>query len=1254
MVRPVDYGNDMSAYELIKDLEKKLSLYQDNYPEKSSPPPDKIHELMASLICRSELYPSRLTRDVVKSLIEDRAPWPTSDGQEYYLSQSVKIEVLESARLISFPNDNLCVQRTAQVSEDMPAQLRSELNAHHFLHEIRYRGGELSSPHLRLPRNVIGDSDLRLLGDRLTPEGDHLRLTIENHDIFGVGTCLWKMLRVSCQDLDAAFSEYVVRMSVAAERPYVFEIDFDHAIDLDEFLGCAFLYIKSDQTLLEDWSGYAADMALSYNHTESLTQRFHTSGSNEAVYADALSLQPLQGVISDMLRKPKATLLERVVWFRENARGGYDDRDRITDHLVGLIIRHEYNVHSIQNSFPLTRALIEYSHTAPKLVNIFFSHVSDPSYLCFLLSFRPTSHIGLISLYRNIAKTARRVSTKVDYEQIWQDLVWTQGLEVYCNGFESGFEYTHVPSALESICEMVAWFVDYEVTRSSRTQSITDTRLPSIKAAVTALRYMTSDGYKQSLFEDHLALIGELVRGWLRDKASSKSAPLGSWLVLFWTIEIAEERKGLGSHLPGQLTKILIDSYLQVLRRRRSGEDSSGDDPLAFDELNWNQLLSNMSKPQRRRWLNALSAWEDRNEELPVKESSNLNSGVRLHLRVLLKIYSDSVDEAIRGEITEELCSIIERFGFAPDKYSGALDYTNDNSSYKPLHLWPAICDMANDFSNEAYGGLLNKLASQVAPLSALLILLDRIILQERKDRVSALINSRDLKAEKQYWVPEIFDLSLRAANNGHIPVAKFFLNSIRDGAHKSHKNNAIELLAKVELKEIFDDKSRALLEKLELLRIHLINADEQEVNKSVNEYKRYLIATINISIDRSKAIDQFAQLVRASPTLQNATGLVRSAVSAPTPAEAATLLNEHSDAWMGVFEAHMLEGRVEFADENLHSVLQACLMTSRHSEFSQFWGMATNRQRGSYQFADVRSEYLNKSGRLEEAMDYIRGLLAKLGDSSESARSELISLQSSLLKPAPQHQLQIAPMPVRAIESMHMDLRSSWLRIRALGASDQSQILIEPTNSIDDYLLEIIEQIGTELLMRNANLLRKKPAAKSKNVISLDVEDMINDWMVSLLRQKMKFIGWTVHDQSRMGWSASGLGVGETDGWIEDSKGNLISIIEAFRLGQSIERKVIKEHLDKTFGYNSPGVSPVFVIVYTSSDDFSSLCTEYVSYVQNLQYKGFDIGTPASLNMKHMSTPKAQARYYEEARYINGSRITIYHQLLNLRMAPQ
>ncbi|WP_262382115.1 secretory pathway Sec39 family protein [Pseudomonas marginalis] len=314
---------------------------------------------------------------------------------------------------------------------------------------------------------------------------------------------------------------------------------------------------------------------------------------------------------------------------------------------------------------------------------------------------------------------------------------------------------------------------------------------------------------------------------------------------------------------------------------------------------------------------------------------------------------------------------------------------------------------------------------------------------------------------------------------------------------------------------------------------------------------------------------------------------------------------------------------------------------------------MATTRQRNSYQFAAERAEYLSRSGRRHEALSYIQTLRSDETVLPPFAIDELSIIESSLLSQQTNYLPQLTSSQGPTINSVQTDLRTSWLRIRALNANDQSQILMEPNNSIDTYLLQIIEQVGNELLLRNGNLLRKKADAGS-SVIPLDDEDMINDWLVSLIKQRMNFVGWTVHDQSRMGWSASGQQVGETDGWIQDGNGNLVSVIEAFRLGDKIDRTVIKKHLDKVCGYNSTGTSPIFIVIYTASDDFPKLCSEYEKYVRNLEYKGFEIGRPRNLRRKIMHMPKATAWYYEEIRYVNDTAINVYHQLLNLKPPSQ
>ncbi|MCQ9186720.1 hypothetical protein KMT30_48320, partial [Streptomyces sp. IBSBF 2953] len=107
--------------------------------------------------------------------------------------------------------------------------------------------------------------------------------------------------------------------------------------------------------------------------------------------------------------------------------------------------------------------------------------------------------------------------------------------------------------------------------------------------------------------------------------------------------------------------------------------------------------------------------------------------------------------------------------------------------------------------------------------------------------------------------------------------------------------------------------------------------------------------------------IRQFAQLVKAAPTLQHATGLIKSALSAPASPESSKQLRGHFKTWASIFKTSGPDlKKSELPDEELRSILQLCLKTTHLNEFGEFWGMATTRQRNSYQFAAERAEYLS------------------------------------------------------------------------------------------------------------------------------------------------------------------------------------------------------------------------------------------------------------------------------------------------------
>jgi hypothetical protein len=1249
----------MSSYELIKDLEKKLELYR-TWSARPPVPPNRIHELVANYIFEAESYPGLLNKQTVKDLIEERLPWPVRDGGTYCLAYPVSVRELEAARVISFPNGALSVLRTLAVSADMPAKLRDQLNAHRFLYDIRYKVGELVTPHLRIPAGQVTPHEVALLAEYLVKDGEFVKISIDQDDIFGVGTYLWKRLRAQMPSLEQAFSVYVTKMSLASDRSLIFDIDLSHEINSGEYLQAAYSYIMADQTLHDGWTECAADVAIGDRGIDSIVRIQHwatqsTDRVNEDMptYSQELDLTLVAGVINSIVSRPPCTLLEGADWWNESTRHGYSSRERMTENLVWLIIKHERNLYSPGDSFPYTRRLIDSAISSPKMLGMLFEDTSYPPFLCFLLSNFQTNHIGLINLYTGLKSHQRPISDKVAYEQLWQDLVWTQGLEIYSKSYPNRLDGAELRGTLERLCEMLIWFAKHELGYNSRGKSIIDTRLPSLKKTIDSIRHIAELDDTQYLVNIHAGLISEIVESRLASLIHTNgSIPVGEWLILFWCLEWASLHK---QQFQNEQTKaicdVLVDSYFTVLSERMNNHCNASDDPLAFDEFNWKSICQIATKKQYTKLVYALE--ESKASDLP-KDSSRQRSfiyAVRMHLRLLLQLHEAVQCDEAQNELAIQLLSLVEQFGFNQDKYSGALDFFVDNSDYSPIHLWPAFSDATNNFSEENFTRLIQVLKARSAPLSSLFVLLERTAPLHRRNILIKEISERNLEEEDPHWIPQVFRIAIMAANNYLPEIAEHFLDFASKHSHKTHKNKIDELVAKIALKKIFDATYYTDNLRIKALREFQITSEDRQVKNELQQFKAYLIATVNVDTDASKALRMFSDALRTAPTLQNATGLIRAALAHPDSTTLPLPLEEYFQIWMQVYiGAHDTRKAVELSDSELNCILQLSLKLSRLDDFSNFWGVATPQQHKAYDFAPMRAEYLRKVGRGVEIAEYLRALRQVHQQLPQSVLEEFSSIEKNL---EDEHfSLHISTANFPTISSSLDSMRATWLRIRNLEAYDQCQIFMDPLRiaSIDDYLIDIVDQVGNELLLRRANLQRKKLIAPSASTILLDEEDMINDWFVSLFRHRMNFAGWTVHDQSRMGTSSSGKSVGEIDGRIEDCQGNFISLIEAFRQGQNIDRTKIREHLDKISKYNSVGASPVMVVVYTATDDFTQLCSQYARYILEIEYEGFDPGASIPLTRKLMKKVKATSAYYEEIRYINQVPIKIYHQLLDLK----
>lgn len=1246
----------MSSHELIKDLEKKLGTYEHAHPHK----PDSIldaHSPLADLILKADIYPPLLTREVVRQLLEDQEPWPVGESGPYCLAYPVNLGELEASRAVSFPSGTLSMLWPVELNADMPRKLRHQLGAIQFLYDIRTQADGLLRPQLTLTLDDVDEQAQSELAPYLERKGVHFKVSIEAEDIFGVGTCLWERLRLTKQTVQAAFAEYAVRMTLASDRSYVFDIDLTTNEEEESFLEAAFNFIESNQHLREDWSTCAKDVALAAHRLDSIISLHPVStakvGTPDAtrIYADELDLSQLNDVVCSLMSRPHDTFLQACEWWRNTSNYGYDWRRNICEHVVWLIIRRERNVYSHADSFPLTKRLIELSSSAPRLIGILRQSTSYPPLICFLLSNHLTSHIGLIDLYHQLQGNRPPISQKTNYEKLWNELIWTQALEIFSNAFPPHMDGRDLQQVIHNLCEMVEWFVKHELGYNSRGKSINDTRLPSLRRAIESISVDLQGYSRKGWFSANIAGFVEVIQARpISFKSDLGRMPLGEWLVLFWCMDdIVSTHKG-DDQSPTLLaiSNTLISSYLQMLEDRVCNDTHHGDDSIVFDEFDWSLVHANAPLLAKTKLVHALDEIELRTIDSNSNRRASQVSAVRTHLRLLLVLHDRESVQVQKAVFVDHLLEVTDRFGFSKAALAGALDSYVDESEYSPIRLWPTICNVANSFSEIQFDRLLKILGRPEAPFTCLFQLLERTLASHRKDKVKLKISARNVTDEEPYWMPEVFNMIHLAINNGAPEVAHYYLDFARKHSRKAHKNKVDELGAKVELKIIFDQDDYSPDERVQALKEYRVDFDEKSVENEVSKFKVLLIATANIEANPPDAVRMFNNALRSAPNMQNATGLVKAVLALELASGAARLeLTDAYSRWRDIYQ-DLGGGRLSISD--LYHVLRLTLRIADFAGFETYWLQATPLQRSSYELIELRFEYLLAVDRREEAIKYVDELrlihLTLPPGVVDQVESLLVGTQLSKPEAPPTFVYQSETAVRSSLEEKHY----VWLEIRNLGPHDQLQVFRPELGSLGEFLLEAVHAVGLELLKRRSNLQRKKLGG-SDSVIPLDEENMINDWLVSLLNQRMNYARWTVSDQNRTGASGSGLSVGSADGWIRDGNGNPIMLVEAFRLGK-FNKGTVTEHLNKLANYNSAGISPIMVIAYVAHPEFSDQCDQYESFVRSMSaYNGFD-STPGKplrrmLNNKHCS---ATVRYYEEMRVMNDNDVTIYHQLLDMR----
>jgi hypothetical protein len=194
------------------------------------------------------------------------------------------------------------------------------------------------------------------------------------------------------------------------------------------------------------------------------------------------------------------------------------------------------------------------------------------------------------------------------------------------------------------------------------------------------------------------------------------------------------------------------------------------------------------------------------------------------------------------------------------------------------------------------------------------------------------------------------------------------------------------------------------------------------------------------------------------------------------------------------------------------------------------------------------------------------------------------------------------------------------------------------------NFLIEKIISVTTTFL--DSVFLHKK----------LPAEDNYNLIIKGLLKQAIEHKNWSVNEESKGGTTDSqspafNAGISSRDFIILNEKQQHISAIECLRL-KSVPTNIDKEsyiqtHVQKIFRNEPIGISPLFIISYCETQEFSKTWDKYTDYISKIDFGKYQhIECERDLQISPL---KANLKLAKVTHLRETSKIEVYHLFLNM-----
>lgn len=1237
----------MSQYELIKDLEKKLSIYKYEGKKQEPKKSHSSYENIAKVLSASTLFPFSLSKKNVGKLLSGEISPLLKDGesQEINYAEFASLGVLEENFLARFVNDDLQLAWSPDPTDKFDDETRKMLNSLKFLRDIKLGWKLFEKPYLKLDKEKYK----KLISERpdlgheewLKEEGTDYTLNLDVDDFEKVGTYFWvELCNQQGNDKPSRdlISEWLLKIDWAFDYDYCHYISFPNDYYKKLFLESALEFLSQEADLTSSWKDEVLKdivengerMGTFFQRNIRLNISLSIDGSNSPkneshIEERAFSLDGIDILLPNEGSSPT----ELFKYVCDNKYLSHTSSIRST--LVSLIIILVENDEQLRPAANYCEKLLKESKLQPFIFMQIISPIRTNSCTFHMLKNKEYLVPATLQIFFDDRGPSGLLSNgDMNYDHKWKIAICEQTVDLFMSHLQVGEEQSDSNT--------------FELLKKLAQDSFHQNKNLSVgRYAKDYLKIFLTELETQKFFKE----IIETVSTRLLNEIEESPKVLGRFLadqffLLFYFLEKLEQNHDLSK----KVLKVIVDSYESIMKQKLDGHFSNFDEENPFLNFAWLHLFRNASTEVKNQLVNVISV----DCIKPFNSVENITTPVRIHLRLLLKLFNDPSirDNDTNNKLAKGITKITTSFGF-DDDYGGFNSFKENQSN-----LWKEVCLNVNLFKKEELESFINSLLENKVPLLKLLELYSSLILPTAKKIVLTLINERNIEDEVIYSTTDLQQVAMLSLNADLREFADHFIAMGVEHSNVHFERSWEEIRFKSELRKIYENELLTTDKKIEALNAVKLKEIDQPVrvygersfHQQMEDEKDFYRAIILFK-DRPEIayqiLDKLCQVNQSPLYLLNRFGLKLNILRENDSSS----VEEYKAAWDS-----WKSGSNKTVELDLHGSvwgLEALLEIKDENLFNEHWKSIPENLKIDLNVVDLASKNLVSFGRIDEGQELLESVRSYYINDRKSTKRLAQSVKelnnhiniTQVIKPST---VALAPTSPSTQE-----LRFIWNEIQNFDHYRQSSIFADQVHLADsthqNFLLDNTLDVCHELLERKQNL---QIIAKQNSLV---IEDLINDWFVSLLSEKVSYLNWSIHEQKRTGPSGSGKGVGEVDWLMKNSKNRGISVFEAFRL-KSCCSTTIMDHLNKIGGYNSTGADTLFVPVYCNIQDFSNLCVNYIKLIKSTMfYEGFD-ESKVNKKVEEISnhSMNAKIKVYQEIQKMNSTDILIYHILIDLR----